>query len=173
MTTRVATRLPPGLTVPALVLRVVLFLLPCAALALALPVRPHGLVVAAVVLCAGWWARTPDHVTGVLTLAVVVVWWTVHGVVDWRLLVVSVLLVVAHVLATVLAYGPASLHVDPHLSALWLRRGLLSLVPLPITWVALRGLDADLAPPWVWTAAGLTVVVLVVVTLRLTQPVDE
>ena len=154
-------------------LRVLIFLLPCAALALALPERPHPLVIAVVVLGAAWWARTPDHVVGMIALATVVLWWTVHDVVDWRILVVSVLLVAAHVLATVLSYGPEVLPVDPHLAVAWVRRGLLALVPLPITWVALRGLDADLAPPWVWTAAALAVVAMVVVTLRLTQPESE
>lgn len=157
----------------SLVLRVLLFVLPCAALALALPTRPHALVIVVVVLCSAWWARTPDHTAGVVALATVVLWWTVHDVFDWRLLVVGVLLVVAHVLAIVLSYGPADLPVDPRVAAMWARRGLLTLVPLPITWIALRGLDADLAPPWVWTAAALGVVALVVVTLRLTQPVDE
>ena len=162
-----------SVTPASLVLRVLLFLMPCAALALALPARPHALVVALVVLCSAWWARTPDHVSGVVALATIVVWWTVHDVLDWRLLAVSVLLVAAHVLATVLSYGPATMPVDPHLATVWLRRGLLTLVPLPITWVALRGLDADLAPPWVWITAALAVVAMVVVTLRLTQPVDE
>lgn len=157
----------------SLTLRVLLFLMPCAALALALPERPHPLVVAVVVLCSAWWARTPDHSAGVVALATVVLWWTVHDVVDQRLLGVGALLLVAHVLATVLSYGPPDLPVDPHLAAMWVRRAMLTLVPLPITWVALRGLDADLAPPWVWAAAAVGVVALVVATLRLTQPVDE
>jgi hypothetical protein len=157
----------------SLALRVVLFLLPCAALALALPARPQWLVVAVVVLCSAWWARTSDHLTGAIALATVMLWWTVHDVVDWRLPVVSTLLVAAHVLATVLAYGPVALPVDGALATVWLRRALLTLVPLPITWVALRGLDADLAPGWVWMSAALLLVVLVVVTLRLFQPVDE
>jgi len=154
-------------------LRLSLFGLPCAALALALPERPDVLVIAVVVLCSARWARTPDHASGFVALATVVLWWTVHDVVDWRLLVVGALLLAAHVLATVLSYGPADLPVAPRLAAVWLRRGLLTLVPLPITWLAVRGLDADLAPPWVWIAAALGVVAMVVVTLRLTQPVDE
>lgn len=154
-------------------LRILLLVMPCAALALALPERPHVLVVVVVVGCSAWWARVPDHLAGMVALATVVLWWTVHDVVDWRILVVSVLLVSAHVLATVLSLGPEVLPVDPHLAAVWVRRGLLTLVPLPITWVALRGLDADLAPPWVWMAAALAVVAMVVVTLRLTEPVDE
>ena len=162
-----------GLTRTGLVLRVVLFLLPCAALAVALPARPHVLVVVAVVLCAALWARTPDHLAGGIALALVMVWWTAHGVLDWRVLVVGVLLLGAHVVATLLSYGPAALPVDPALALLWVRRGLLALVPLPITWVSLRGLDAGLAPPWVWMSAALVLVALIVVTLRLTQPVDE
>ena len=162
-----------GLTRTGLVLRVVLFLLPCAALAVALPARPHVLVVVAVVLCAALWARTPDHLAGGIALALVMVWWTAHGVLDWRVLVVGVLLLAAHVVATLLSYGPAALPVDPALALLWVRRGLLALVPLPITWVSLRGLDAGLAPPWVWMSAALVLVGLIVVTLRLTQPVDE
>ena len=71
------------------------------------------------------------------------------------LLVVGVLLVAAHVVATLLSYGPATLAVDPRLAALWLRRGLLALVPMPITYVAVRGLDADLAPPWLWSVAAI------------------
>ncbi|SEC68976.1 hypothetical protein SAMN04489844_2787 [Nocardioides exalbidus] len=173
MTAASLLRLPAGLTTGALALRVVLFALPCAALALALPTRPHVVVVVAVVLMSAMWARTPDHVAGGLVLAVVMVWWTVHGVVDWRVLVVGVLLVAAHVVSVVLSYGPVALAVDPRLAALWLRRGLLALVPLPFTWVAVRGLDADLAPPWVWSSAALVVVVLVLVTLRVTQPVGE
>ena len=148
-----------GLTRAGLVLRVILFLLPCAALAVA--------------LCAALWARTPDHLAGGIALALVMVWWTAHGVLDWRVLVVGVLLLGAHVVATLLSNGPAALPVDPALALLWVRRGLLALVPLPITWVSLRGLDAGLAPPWVWMSAALVLVALIVVTLRRTQPVDE
>jgi hypothetical protein len=156
----------------ALVLHLLVFLLPCAALVLALPTRPHGMVVVLVLACSAWWARQPDHLTGSITLALVAAWWTVHGVVDWRVLVVGVLLLAAHVIATVLSYGPDALQVDRRLATLWLGRGLLALVPLPVTWLAVRGLDADLAPSWLWMVAALSVMVLMVATLRLTQPED-
>jgi hypothetical protein len=162
--------LPPGVTTSALAVRVVLFLLPCAALALALPDVPHPALVVAVVLGAAWWVRVPDHPAGAITLLLVAGWWTVHDVLDWRILAVGVLLVAAHVLATVLSYGPVALPVDPRLAVLWARRGLLSLVPMPVTYLAVRGLDADLAPPWLWTAAAVGTVALLVVTARLTQP---
>jgi hypothetical protein len=163
------TVLPPGLTSAGLVLRVLLFALPCAALALALPDVPHWLVVVLVVACSAWWALTPDHPTGSFALLLVAGWWAVNGVVDWRILVVGVLLVAAHVVATLLSYGPPTLAVDPRLAALWLRRGLMALVPMPVTYVAVRGLDADLAPPWLWSAAALGIVALLVVTARVTR----
>jgi cell division protein FtsW (lipid II flippase) len=169
----IGKRLPPEMTVWSLLLRIALLLLPVAALAVALPNRPHPVVAVLVVAGSVWWARTPDHVVGALVLVLVALWWSGHGVVDWRLLVVGVLLLAAHVVATLLSYGPVALAVDPHLAALWLRRALIALVPLPITWVALRGLDASLAPTWLWMAAALCVVALVLVTLRFTQPVDE
>ena len=86
---------------------------------------------------------------------------------------VAVLRLAARVVATLLSYGPDTLPVDPRLARLWLGRGLLALVPLPVTWVALRGLDADLAPAWVWMSAALLLVVLIAATVRLTQAVEE
>lgn len=165
--------LPPGLTAPGAVLRVVLLLLPCAALALALPERPHPVVLVLVVLCSLRWAHTPDHAAGAAALLVVAGWWAVHDVLDWRVLVVGVLLVAAHLIATVLALGPASLAVDARVARLWLRRGLLALVPMPVAWVSVRGLDAALAPSWLWMTAAVATGALLVVTARMTQPEAE
>ena len=117
---------------------------------MALPEVPHWSVVTLVVLASAWWARSPDHLAGAVALVVVAAWWAAHDVVDWRILVVGVLLLGAHVVATLAAYGPATLAVDPRLASLWLRRGLLALVPMPVAYVAVRELDPRLAPPWVW-----------------------
>ena len=160
--------LPPG-TTPTVMLRALLLVLPCAALALALPEVPHWAVIVLTVVCAAVWVADPDSIAGAVTLVVVAGWWTAHGVVDWHLLVVAVLLLTAHVVATVLAHGPATLPVDPHLAALWLRRGLLTLVPLPVTYAAVLGLDADRAPSWTWTVAAVLVAGLLLATARLTR----
>ena len=162
--------LRPGVTPLAVVLRALLLVLPCAALAVALPQVPHGLVVAGVVLSAAAWAWLPDHAVGVVPLALVAGWWAVHDVVDWRLLVVAVLLVVAHVVATLVSYGPPTLAIDPRLARLWLVRGVLALVPLPVTWLAVRALDPALAPSWLWLLTGVTAVGLLLLTARLTRP---
>ncbi len=161
--------LPPGGTVPVTLLRALLLVLPCAALALALPEVPHWAVVAGVVVSSVIWARVPDSVAGVASLVLVAGWWSAHGVVDWRVLVVAVLLLVAHVAATLVSYGPPTMALDPRLVRLWTYRALLALVPLPITWLAVRGLDPALAPSWLWLLTGAIVVALLLATARLTR----
>ena len=155
---------------PLVLLRVTLFLMPCLALALALPEVPHWFVVGGVLVSSAVWARTPDHAVGVVPLVLVGGWWAAHGVVDWRVLVVAVLLLAAHVAATLASYGPPTLAVDPRLARLWLARGALALVPVPVAWLAVRGLDPALAPSGLWLATGALTVVALLVTARLTGP---
>ncbi|WP_246856249.1 hypothetical protein [Nocardioides xinjiangensis] len=162
--------LRPGVTATVVALRALLLVLPCAALALALPEVPHGTVLAGVVVSAAAWAWLPDHAVGVVPLAIVAGWWAAHGVVDWRVLVVGALLVAAHVAATVVSYGPATLPVDRRLARRWSARGLLALVPLPVTWLAVRGLDPGAAPSWLWLAAAATTVAMLLLTARLVRP---
>lgn len=163
----------PGTSAPVLALRALLVLLPCGALAVALPVVPHWFVVLGVVACSVLWARTPDGMAGVVALGLTAAWWSAHGVLDWRVLVVGALLVVAHVDAVVLSHGPGALPVDPGLARLWASRTLLTLVPMPLAYVALRGLDADTAPPWLWALAGIAAVGALLATARLTQAEPE
>ncbi len=162
--------LPAGLSGPVVALRALVLVLPCAALALALPEVPHGAVLVPAVVGAALWARSPDHAIGVLPLVLVGGWWAARGVVDWRVLVVAVLLLGAHVAATVASYGPARSALDPRLVRLWLGRTLLALVPVPAVWLAVRALDPALAPSWVWLAAGTLTAGLMVLTARLTRP---
>ena len=154
-------------------LRVLLFLLPVAALMLALPEVPHWASILLVTASALVWAREPDNLAGTVALLLVVGWWAAQGVVDWRLPVVAVLLVCAHVLATVLAHGPATMRVDPALALLWARRGLVSLVPLGLAHAAVVGLDPELAPSWLWMLAALVVTALVLGASRATQAEPE
>jgi len=151
------------------VLRSVLFVLPVAALMVALPEVPHWASILLVSLSALAWAREPDSLAGTVALVLVMGWWAAHGVVDWHLLVVAVLLVCAHVLATVLAHGPPTLRIDAALARLWAGRGAMSLVPLVLAYAAVRGLDPDLAPPWLWMLAALVAVALLLGASRATQ----
>ena len=159
----------PGVTAPVVVLRALVVLLPCIALALALPDVPHWFVLLVVPVGAAAWARTPDHAVGIVPLVVAGCWWAARGVVDWRVLVVAALLLGAHVAATLLSYGPEALPVDRRLVRLWSLRALVALVPVPVAWLAVRGMDPRLAPPWLWLLTGGVTVVLLLATTRLTR----
>ena len=159
----------PGVTRGVLVLRALVVVLPCLALALAAPEVPHWFVLLAVPVSAAAWARTPDHAVGIVPLVLVSGWWAARGVVDWRVLVVAVLLVGAHVAAVLLSYGPGTLAVGVRLVRLWLRRALLALVPVPLVWLAVRGIEPEQAPPWLWAATASLTAVLMLVTARLTR----
>jgi hypothetical protein len=161
--------LPSGVAPSALVLRALVLALPCVALALALPEVPHWAVLLGVPVSAAAWARTPDHAVGVVPLVLVGGWWAAHDVLDWRVPVVAVLLVGTHLAATLAAYGPMTLPLDPRLARLWLARGLLALVPVPVAWLAVRGLDPAWAPPGTWLATGGAVVAMLLVTAHLTR----
>ena len=161
--------LPTGVSASVLALQALVVVLPCAALALALPTVPHWFVLVGVPVGAVAWARVPDHAVGIVPLVLVGGWWASREVVDWRVLVVAVLLLGAHVSATLLSYGPPTLVVDPRLARLWGGRALLALVPMPIAWLAVRGIDPTLAPSWLWLLTGTVTVVLLVVTGRLTR----
>ena len=161
--------LPTGWPTSVLLLRVLLFALPVGALMVALPEVPHWAAIVLVTACALDWAREPDSVSGTVALVLVMGWWTAHGVVDWRLLVVAALLVGAHVLATVLAHGPGTLRVDPALARLWAGRAALSLLPMGAAYATVRGLDPELAPGWLWMLAALVAVALMLAASRVTQ----
>lgn len=159
----------PGTTRPVTALRVLVVALPCLALALAIPEVPHWFVLVTVPLSAVVWARTPDHAVGIVPLVLVAGWWASRGVVDWRVLVVAVLLLGAHMSAVLLSYGPGTLPVDPPLVRLWLRRALLALVPAPVAWLSVRGIDPALAPSWLWLATASLTAVVLLATARLTR----
>ena len=160
-----------GWTPASWLLRVLVLLLPTAALLVALPQWPHSWLLALVALGSVRWAWLPDDLVGVMVLLLVGGWWAAHGATDWRLGVVGVLLVTAHVAATVASYGPGTLHPDRALVRLWLGRGLLTLVPLGAALGAVQVLDADLAPRGLWTLALTAMVVLVLLGARATQRV--
>lgn len=155
------------------VLRVLVLVLPVAALLLALPQWPDPIVGVLVVLGSVRWAWLPDDLVGAIVLVLVGGWWAVHGTTDARLLAVGALLLVAHVAATLASYGPGTLDPGRALVRLWIRRGLLALVPLVVASGAVRLLDAGLAPPGLWTVALGATVVLLLATARATGRVQE
>lgn len=141
----------------AAVLRALVLALPVAALLVGLPRVPHTAVLVLVVVGALRWAVLPEDSVGVVVLALVGGWWAVHGVTDARVLVVAVLLVAAHVAATLASYGPPAMAVDGPTVRVWVRRGTLVLLAAPVAWLAVRHLDDVQAPAGTWPVAFLLV----------------
>lgn len=85
----------------------------------------HWLLVVLVGAAALATAVQPDSHAGGVTLFLLVMfwWWTVPSGSDPMVLVAATALVALHVAATLAAYGPSTLVIEPDLVRLWLRRG--------------------------------------------------
>jgi hypothetical protein len=117
-------------------------------------------------------ALRPEHLSLVITLLMVVVWWafTVHDGMPAGLLVAATGVMVAHVAATLLAYGPPSLPVDPQLALLWSARGVLTWVGALVVWGVARTYAGHGTPAVFWLG-GLTAAVVGSVVAGATLPV--
>lgn len=168
-------RSPARWSVSATVLRGLVLVLPVAALLVALPAVPHTAVLVLVVAGALRWATAPEDPVGVAVLALVGGWWAVQGTTDARVLVVAVLLVGAHVAATLASYGPGAMRVDGATTLLWVRRGALMLLAVPVAWLAVRHLADLQAPTGTWPVALLLVAAAALVASRATvgEPDEE
>ena len=115
----------------------------------------------------------PDHLALSLTLGAVVVWWALQlrGEMPVAALVSAAGIVVAHVAATVLAYGPPSLPVAAPLAALWTIRAAMTWTAALAVWAVARAYTGHGSPELFWltglaTAMAGAVVAGLVVPLR-------
>jgi hypothetical protein len=163
-----------------LVLRVLIFLGPVVALLAAGPAGrwPPWWVAAGMVVLAAAFAALPETAVGAGVMLAVLAWWA--GALDDGLhpavLVAATGLLVAHLAATLTGYGPDSMPVDPALIRLWVRRGVLLLLAVPLLWVAARGLDGQPEQPGIWVvgmAAALVATVAAAVALTARGPEDH
>lgn len=152
-------------------LRALLLVLPGAALLLAVQGWPPLWVAVLVVAGSVRWAWLPDDLVGALLLLLVAVRCVVDDASGWGVAAAGVLLVAAHLAATVASYGPGTLGPERALVLLWVRRGLLTLVPLGVAVAAVGLLEADLAPGWLWTLTLAITAALVLLAARVTQRV--
>ena len=157
-------------------LRAVVALGPAVALTAGVPqgYSPSPFVVVLVVLPALFWAFAPDNFLGSVSLVVVLLWWAV--VVGAALPLASVVaaggLLLSHVAATVLAYGPARARIAPRLVATWARRTAAAwVVALVVWWVAYASSDEP-TPDSFWLL-GLAVVLVGAVVASLWAPVKR
>ena len=104
-------------------------------------------------------ALSPEAAASVVLLGVVVAWWGLafRDLAHPAMIAAAACVLATHVCLTIAAYGPASLPVDRSLVLLWVRRGLLVFLPVPVLfWVALRIQDQP-APPGMWVIGMLCV----------------
>jgi hypothetical protein len=115
---------------------------------------PPPVVVVVVVLGALASAFRPEHLSLSITLGLVVVWWALelHGSMPAVVLVVAAGLLLAHVGATLLSYGPPSLPLDRGLTLLWVARAGLAWLAALAVWVVARVYSGHGTPALFWLA---------------------
>jgi hypothetical protein len=115
---------------------------------------PPPVVVVVVVLGALGSAFRPEHLSLSITLGLVVVWWALelHGSMPAVVLVVAAGLLLAHVGATLLSYGPPSLPLDRGLTLLWVARAGLAWLAALAVWVVARVYSGHGTPALFWLA---------------------
>lgn len=126
-----------------------------------LGVQPRAFLVVLVAGLAVYAAVSPEGPGGTTVMLVVVAWWGlalregIHPVAIGA----AFALLVTHVCLVVAAYGPGTLPVDRSLVLLWVRRGLLVLVPVPLVYLVAVAVEGQPAPPGIWAAGALAAVV--------------
>jgi hypothetical protein len=134
--------------------------------------QPRAWFAVVVAACAVLSAFRPEHLALPLTLFLVLAWWalTLHAGMPVAVLVAAAGLTAAHVAATLLAYGPPSLPVDPRLALLWSARGVLVWAAALLVWGVARTYSGHGTPALFWLA-GLAAALVASVVAGLTVPV--
>jgi hypothetical protein len=114
--------------------------------------------VAVILLLSVAFAAYPESAVGVVVLTLVVAWWGIglrDGLHAWALAAAAALLV-THLAAVLVSYGPAELPVEPGLVTLWARRAALVFLASPALLAAGLWLRDQPDPPgmWVWGLAA-------------------
>jgi hypothetical protein len=132
---------------------------------------PVALVVVVVALSAGA-AFRPEHLVVSITMAVVIVWWGLQLRTEMpvAVLVVAACLVVAHVAATLLGYGPTSLPLDPALAVLWAMRAATTWTAALAVWAVARAYGGHGSPETFWLS-GLAAALVGAVVAAVATPI--
>jgi hypothetical protein len=163
-----------------LVLRVLILLGPVVAIFSSGPAGhwPPWWLAVGVIAVAGGFAALPESGFGAAAMLIVLVWWAA-GLDDGlhpAVLVAATALLVSHLSSVLASYGPAEMPVDPALVRLWVRRGALVLLGVPLLWGVALLLRGEPEQPGIWVvglAAGLVAAVAAAVALSSRRPGDE
>lgn len=163
-----------GTPVSVWVLRVVLAASLVLALLAGVPqgYTPSVFVVVVVVIGALLSMIRPEHLGVSVTMGLVIAWWAVQlrSEMPVAVLVVAAALVVAHVAATLLGYGPPTLPLDPALAVLWVTRGVMVWTAGLAVWVVARAYDGHGSPALFWLV-GLTAALVGAIAAGVTTPI--
>jgi hypothetical protein len=113
---------------------------------------PSVVFVVLVVVTSLYAAFRPEHLALSISMGVVIAWWTLHVRAEMPVgaLVAAAGLTAAHVAATLLAYGPATLPVDPALALLWSMRAAMTWVAALAVWGVARAYAGHGSPTLFW-----------------------
>jgi hypothetical protein len=114
----------------------------------------------------------PDHLVVSVTMGIVIVWWALQLRTEMpaAVLVVAAGLVSAHVAATLLAYGPTSLPVDPALAVLWTMRTAMTWTAGLGVWAVARAYEGHGSPVTFWLT-GLAAALVGAVVAAVATPI--
>lgn len=148
-------------------LRVVAALGPMVALWAAAPAGfvPSPFVVSVVALASVAYALRPEHFTGPIVMAVVLLWWAlaVGAAMPAGSLVAAAALLAGHVAGVLLGYGPPEMPVDSHLALLWAFRGATTWLAAPVVWLVADAYSGHATPTSFWLVGLATALVGAVV----------
>lgn len=115
----------------------------------------------------------PESTAGIALLGVVVAWWGLafRDLEHPAVIGAAACVLGTHLCLTVAGYGPPSLPVSRALVLLWIRRGVLVFLPVPVLYFLALGLRGQPAPPWMW-ATGMVAIAAAAVTAMLLAPQD-
>lgn len=151
---------PTGVSTGALVLRALVAVGPLVALlasGVGGPLPPAWLVVL-VTATAGGAALLPETPLGAGALLAVVGWWGLGvdpAALPPTVVVAAAGLVVAHVAAVLVSYGPADLPVPRSLATLWVGRGAAALALAPPAWLLARVVEGAPVVTGIWVGGLL------------------
>jgi hypothetical protein len=115
----------------------------------------------------------PESTAGVALLGVVVAWWGLafRDLEHPAVIGAAAAVLATHLCLTLAGYGPPSLPVSRPLVLLWVRRGILVFLPVPVLYFLALALRDQPAPPWMW-ATGMVAVAASAVIAMLMAPQD-
>ncbi|WP_028642589.1 hypothetical protein [Nocardioides sp. URHA0020] len=163
-----------------LVLRALIVLGPMIAVLAAGPAGhwPPWWVAAGMLALAGVFAAVPESPVGGGVMLAVLGWWAValDDGLHPAVLVAAVALLVTHLASVLASYGPGEMPVERALVWLWVRRGAVVLLGVPLVWGLAVLLRDQPDQPGVWVVglvAGLVTTVVAAVVLTAPQPGED